>query len=291
VEEFAASTTSTWDANAAVGNSVYGPAGAPISGNLSAGGRTKVVRFQNPIQSTDRIVVELMGTAGVWFDATSAYPYNRQNSVYYGVEIFNNGTDVQVYFGQYATTSGATYGSAGGEWGTSGVTAWRVRKVSGGASVGYPISARNIVGDTSGTAVPAGMIGEKKESIAAGYADITYGAYDDTGVAALSLTAGEWKIRASCSYAEHTATTAVTSMQVFVGTATGNSSTGYDPLRASTSVRYQSATRLSTGTAEISTPEYQVTVSGATNFYCKTRVDGSGGSVWAKGYIVATRIA
>jgi hypothetical protein len=67
--------------------------------------------------------------------------------------------------------------------------------------VGYPVGARNVVGDTTGTAVPTGYIGEVVEvtrtsnltlsSVAATYTDVLTG---------LTLTPGVWELEANMNF-------------------------------------------------------------------------------------------
>ena len=170
VEEFAANSgnvTAAGGSNPA-SNTVYGPAGVPViavnSSTVTGWQQTKFdVQFQTQILPTDKISVELSSGNGVWYEAATDIPPVFQANAAYGILVRQiNSTTVRVFFGNAgAYPTGATYGSASiDSW--SGFTGhrWRVRKVSGGAAVGFPVSARNIVGDTSGTAVPAGMIGE-----------------------------------------------------------------------------------------------------------------------------------
>lgn len=142
--EYAASTTGTWDAAASATNTIYGPAGAPITGSLGAD-RTKIVRFKTPIQATDEVYVQVQNQ-GNWLNVASTFPYVRQNTTYYGVQmagVAGNDTDVSVYFARYVEPSGATYGIAGAAWSTS-FPAWRVVKHSAGVPVGFGLA------DTSG---------------------------------------------------------------------------------------------------------------------------------------------
>jgi microcystin-dependent protein len=154
----------------------YGISGAKIQAITA--GLTRRVRFTSPILATDTIFVEVstdqikwQNLAGGWqaINAANISPITYQNGVYYGIGklTIQNATDVDVFFGDYASATGATYGAAGAAWTTPGQGYWRCRKISGGASVGFPISARNIVGDTSpsgtmvdfaGTVAPAGWL-------------------------------------------------------------------------------------------------------------------------------------
>lgn len=177
VEEFAinSSTTNADDTT----NFAYGAQGGLVPITLTAG-RLKTVRFQTPVQPTDQLFLEVLEPGNTkWTPHNNCYlgsfGYVVQNTTAYGIYLDpSGGTDVDVIFSQYARPTGATYGIAGSDWGalnTAGLR-WRVRKVSGGASVGFPVSARNLVGDVSGTAVPAGQPGERPTEAAATSATI-----------------------------------------------------------------------------------------------------------------------
>lgn len=170
VEEYASNSNATTSLNTSDTTSfAYGLSGSLVP-NASAGASTvRRVRFTTPILSTDKVILEVLDQGGVsWQDAASQFPQTAANTARYGAVIANvNSTDVDVYFlGAGYFQNGATYGASGATWAslyTNGLK-WRLRKVSGGAAVGYPVSARNIVGDTSGTVVPTGMIGQYGQS-------------------------------------------------------------------------------------------------------------------------------
>jgi hypothetical protein len=118
--------------------------------------------------------------------------YTNQNGTRYGMGRLEkvNSTDIDVTFGLYSFAS-STFSSPGTNWATVGAGYWRVRKVSGGAAVGFPVSARNIVGDTSGTAVPSGYVGEYYNLVMASNATITT---SDTPLISQSISAGIWML-------------------------------------------------------------------------------------------------
>lgn len=163
VEEYAYNTnTTTSDDTTSFGYGADGVAFGSFTSNTTSV-TTKRVRFTTPIQPTDRIEVEIKHPSGYWIPVGQyGFGYVAQGTSAYGIAMITvNATDVDIQFGKKgARPTNATYAGDGAAW--SGYTDrnWRVRKVSGGASVGYPVSARNIVGDTSGTAVPSGFIGE-----------------------------------------------------------------------------------------------------------------------------------
>lgn len=137
--------TSVTDANdtSAFG---YGSNGTPCPGSTFTTSRQKRVRFRSPIQPTDVITFEV-NAGGGWFEligSGTAVNYGLvgltlQNATMYGAGIVNvvNSTDVDVRFGQYASSTGTTYGSAGSNWSaTTATVRWRLKKYSGGQVTG-----------------------------------------------------------------------------------------------------------------------------------------------------------
>lgn len=123
----------------------YGPSGVNI-GSYSTAERTKRIRFQTAVQSTDSIFLEIYDGTN-WVQGSGIFPFSAQSTRRYGIllEPVTGTADYQVVFPvDGARITGATYASAGAAW--SGFTAykWRVRKVSGGAAVGFPIAPANI---------------------------------------------------------------------------------------------------------------------------------------------------
>jgi hypothetical protein len=198
VEEFASNSTTTVVTDTS--SFVNGISGSLVPNGAAAAAFTKRVRFQTPIQATDRLLIEIRNSAtAVWIPIEAApyqngfQPFVIQNGVDYGIGFvanYVNATDVDVGFGHYGYAS-AGYGTAGTVWSSMGAVAttyWRVRKVSGGASVGYPIGARNVVGDTTGTAVPVGYIGEMTGTVRSGTGGNSYSVRSTTAVGVGSMT-------------------------------------------------------------------------------------------------------
>ncbi len=163
VEEYAY-TTGTWDADDST--TAYGPAGVQMSGSLT-GARNKTVTFQSPIQATDTLIVELAYNANptAWFSAPQLSPYTRDSTdsdaASAGCYISSTTTTTAVirfcrYFGI------ANDDSPVSNWSTS--YRWRVRKVSSGGMVGFPIASSNIMCRTDGLAPSAGYLGETTQA-------------------------------------------------------------------------------------------------------------------------------
>lgn len=199
------SNSSTTDADDTT-SFAYGIAGSlipTITATATSGTRTKRVRFDSPIQATDRIVIEIAESGGPWkpVESTAGYsPTTYAASLTYGITadvVAGSTTDVDVTFGRGGRiTSGATYAIAGASYPRNVTDRWRVRKVSGGAAVGYPVGARNVVGDTTGTAVPAGYIGETiRSTFTQTTGSTTAGTFTAVAGGSISPTAGRWLVR------------------------------------------------------------------------------------------------
>ena len=177
VEEYA-SNSSTSAANDST-SFISGPAGNLIPNITSAGtGYTKRVQFSQPIQATDSVILEVRTAANApWKPASERFSSYNQGSNSYGMQMTAvSSTQVDVVFAAGGFDSGATYASNGSTWSVLYAAShyWRIRKVSGGASVGYPISSANIVGRTDGVAPAAGMVGEPLGTQRAGTGGFTY---------------------------------------------------------------------------------------------------------------------
>lgn len=161
VEEFAAYTTgatsfSIGTTQSTVASVVFGAQGQLIpnitTADTTAGSTDFIVVWQTSVQPTDVFVLELQqnGT-GPWFPAEQRFPNISQGNGNYGMQIFMSGGNLFVGFGRagaignnatYGGTSSVTWASLNG-----GGTRYRVRKVSGGAVVGFPIDDVNVIGD------------------------------------------------------------------------------------------------------------------------------------------------
>ncbi len=168
VEEYAYNSSATWDTDDTTSFG-YGLTGGTISGGLSAGGRTKRVRFQSPALATDN--VELKLTDGTVYIPALQFADTSNNRVvnskmadgtnvgFLVKRVSGSSTDFDVFFHQYAAA--ANDDSPAQNW----INGWKwvLVKTSGGAAVGYPISSENIViphnstnytGFSSGTYTP-----------------------------------------------------------------------------------------------------------------------------------------
>jgi len=274
----------------------YGAAGSQIQ-NITAA-LSRRVRFSTPIQTTDSIVVEIRPSGSTVFIPVQSVatdssgnawfqPWTYQNGVEYGMgrilQVSGSTTDVDIRFGQYAMST-STYGAIGQTWASgspaAGAAFYRVRKVSGGAAVGFPVGARNVIGDVSGTAVPAGYIGEiLTGTIANSGASYTTGTLKN--VNSVALTAGTWLV--------------YTYPTIAVGTALGANSLIVQSISSSPSA-HQSEVRCA---ASLTADNYlnpaikYVNVSSATPYYLNVTVSFSSGTCTnaASTLMYAVRIA
>ena len=290
VEEYAFNTsTSSADDSTSFG---YGPAGTQgIFGTTTlAAARKKRVRFTTPIQPTDTIIIEVKSSTsdywapvgqGAGTSGSKVVQHHTENAQDYGMAWTPvNSTDVDVYFGRYPNNDSATFGGNASEW-SNGAFAnykWRVRKVSGGAMVGYPVGSQNLVGRTDGVAPSAGYVGERISSATS--LSVSSGA--NTTITSITLTPGVWDV---CFAAASAGLASATEFDAGIATAT-NSQTGW--VFGDT---YASCL-MSGGTANVSVsiPGWRTNITSTTTYYLTCNRAG-GTSATAFGRITAVRVA
>jgi len=299
VEEYAfnTSTSTTTDDTTSFG---YGALGAQIQNVTAALARR--VRFQTPVLPTDSLILELSYNRSLWrpamsmgyFDASGnsrVAAFQSQNGVTYGIGLANASTDprdIDLSVGQYAHPSGATFGSAGTAWSTgAGSLYWRIRKVSGGAAVGFPVSSRNIIGHipTSGSdVVPTGYVGEliSATQTRSGHPALTTGV--QANLVSISLTPGVWDLSGILKFE---GATGVSAAQLFGGISTTSASIDF---YEGNNV-FEINKTFTTGD-DVSYPfgVSRMIVSSTTTVYLVTRASFSGGSLWHYGTLRATRV-
>lgn len=120
----------------------YGVDGVALGAFTAA--RTKRVRFTTPIQPTDVIILEYKRDSSPNWQSVSPRFTRYKNTNDYGIESgIVNSTDVDVFFQDYADNLGA----GNRRWDPAALGTgfkWRVRKVSGGATVGFPVEYSNL---------------------------------------------------------------------------------------------------------------------------------------------------
>jgi hypothetical protein len=197
-----------------------------MGGALTAA-RNKTVTWSSPVQSTDSIIVEIANAAypNQWHPATEVAPISwdstRSASSSGGIAVASgSATTTIVVFFRYRAV--ANDDSPVAEWDNSYI--WRVRKVSGGASVGYPISSANIVGRVDGVAPASGMVGERIERP---IFSLSITSSDEIQNAdAITLTAGRWRVCCGAYATNNAATTTWTDFWGIGISTTNNAFTG-----------------------------------------------------------------
>ncbi len=116
----------------AIGTAVGAIASTTVTGQSAT---TMRVRFQNPVQITDRVELELQPNgAGSWIRASNRNPPITQGAGEFGVRLTNvsgSSTDFDVAFGNGGRlASNATYATAGSTWTGDTSLRWRVAKYS-----------------------------------------------------------------------------------------------------------------------------------------------------------------
>ena len=151
VEEFAYNTGGTTAAGGSNTTSfAYGGAGVAIGSIASTTANSYTaftIQWQTPRQATDIETVEFNDGNG-WFPVVNRRMQGHaQGTSNYGVTVEPSTTTKSiVYFGNKgAVGSSATYAGDGSTWASISAWKWRVRKVSGGSTVGFPINGTNLL--------------------------------------------------------------------------------------------------------------------------------------------------
>lgn len=153
VEEYAYSTDISATGTVTGSGFANGSVGQLFSASWATGTTyIRRVRFQNAIQPTDSFVLEV-GRGGLWApieEFVAGSSSSRQGSYFYGASVdrvIGSSTDVDVYFENGGFRPGTTYGALGDAWSSLNASAfsWRIRKISSGAMIGYPISPVNLM--------------------------------------------------------------------------------------------------------------------------------------------------
>ena len=193
VEEFAYNT-STWDTeDIGTSNFGYGAAGTLGGTTILSALRNKRVRFQTPILPTDKLFLEVstdrvnwVHPGGNWTNAGMVEQLRFDGTNYIGMGLYNSyysvQTDTIASFGRYLY---GTTGAYNGTW------YWRVRKVSSGAAVGFPISPANLVKSIARYSTNAG------QTLTSGAAAVVIDFEDKTFDTKSEVTTGaSWKFTA-----------------------------------------------------------------------------------------------
>ena len=291
VEEYAYNTsTSTASDSISFG---YGAAGVSTQAFATSGiiPVSKRVRFQTPIQATDRLVLEFSKN-GSWTShadsGTYPSPYTRNDAgttAYGSLLAIINSTDVDANF--YSQPF------VGQAWGTA--VNWRVRKVSSGAQVGGAISTANIVGRSDGSTVGSGYIGENKKVSVLRSVPITIGSGTDTFITGtITLTPGVWSISGAVAFETAAASTGTAgTIQYSVTNTSAHPVSDTIGVPTSGLVQYRNGAALAASTVTVfPIHSYQTIVaSGSTLVIQIIATIAKTGTVTVFGSLEATRIA
>lgn len=147
--------------------------------------------------------------------------------------------------------------------------------------------AGNILwGDVTARTILAGEVGELKEAYAGSTVSLTTATIAD--ITSLALTKGIWEVIVTARFAP-AATTTITDLEAFIGTATGNSSTGRDYDKNVVRLKFNA---LALGAGEIvqHTPPFRVALSADTTYYAKAVATFATSTLTVRGGIRAIRI-
>jgi hypothetical protein len=134
-----ASNSSTSTAASDTTSFAYGPAGNLIQSITAELSRR--VRFQTPIQSSDKLFIEMSPDGRSWTPAggllagqtVESIRYDGTNNIGIGINALTTpATDVDVFFGKYRNGTTTSWAAVASYY-------WRVRKVAAGAAVGFGI--------------------------------------------------------------------------------------------------------------------------------------------------------
>jgi hypothetical protein len=195
----------------------YGPAGSNIPNGATGTAYARDVKFQSPIQSTDRLFLEFRNAASEYFVALeSSGPigaYTRTGaSSFYGVSLARK--DANTVTVTFQSGGRTVYGQPFSDESTS---FWRVRKTSAGAAVGFGIvnpgvsaglvSANGLPGRTDGVVIGTPYVGATVLNTQNSACTATYGGAAQV-VSTGSLTAGAYLLSCNISIGNATRPTA-----------------------------------------------------------------------------------
>jgi len=284
----------------------YGAAGSQI-GAITAN-HAKRVRFQTVVQQSDTFFIEIRDPqTNIWGPLGNGYatqnygsqvvPWSISGSTQVGmgrIAPFSS-TDVDVYFASVPTAgTSAVWGTGAGSMGSC---FWRISKVSGGAVVGFPVGARNVIGDTTGTAVPAGYIGEvlSQSRLKSAAASLTTATPANVTATSLTLTPGVWLLSGTVGF-RTAATTSVTALFGAISTTSATippsdttavpSSTGQIQL-----AQERAASVFGSGDNNVILPPNVVVVTTSTPYFLVAQASFTVSTMTTYGFISAVRIA
>jgi hypothetical protein len=163
-------------------------------GAYNTANRIKYVRFATAISPTDDLYLEVTENAGKWVKQEQTFAVmGGVNTGMKWARIAGTDTDCSITFGSVGYTANLASGGASTWSSVSGSPTqyrWRLVKRAAGGNALYPIGARNILGDTTGTPVPAALIGEEITSDGVTTTVVTNNSWQ--AQVGITLTPGQW---------------------------------------------------------------------------------------------------
>lgn len=208
------------------GTTIYGANGALVpSPGVGTGVTEFIVSFQTPQDTTQAPEVEYNEAGLGWVKNFYGFSrgHNSNSGNYVGLRAFwTSSTTLAIQFGNRGAAVVASNQDNGTDWASRRTAGdrFRVRKTASGAKMGFPIGSRNLIGDTTGTAIPGGMLGETISSFASDVGVTT----TPSNFLTLTLTPGCWRASLKTEVYRLTGGTTVnsTSMSISLTSATHN---------------------------------------------------------------------
>jgi hypothetical protein len=249
--------------------------GGSVFGAYATTTRVKRVRFQQPISPLDTLFLRVTNVVTGRFLELAAGPFMSLSATT-GMMwdyVVGSATDIDVKFGSVGYAANLASGGAAA-WSTIANNTqykWQMVKKSPGGDALLPIGARNIVGDTTGTPVPAGFVGEfiKVSPVAAA----TTASVPETRTQ-FTIGVGNWDLQATAIFR---ATSAVTGTRCYlVISTTLNSMT---PIATEAYADITTQPVFNVADTVLHTAVVSVNVTTPTTFYLNTLNDRSAGTV------------
>jgi hypothetical protein len=136
---------------------------------------------------------------------------------------------------------------------------------------------------------PVDVLGELFERNVVSNVSLTSGTIADVDTTGITLTAGTWDITGSIQYTP-TSSTSITKLSSWVGTATGNVTTGQDTNRNYSEASFAANVPGTTALITQTLPVYRVSISINTSYFLKSLTAFTLSTLTANGNLRATRV-
>jgi len=163
-----------------------------------------------------------------------------------------------------------------------------------GATLPLSISARNVIGDTTGTAVPAGYIGETISAISYNANDtgLAAGTWVHAGSDTITLTTGTWLLYGTVRFYPNGTTNTIRYIRVGFSTASGNNATGMVDAYTGESGPFTITSAAAYERIDVKTVPQVITLAASQQYWLKSWCAALSGGWFRNGAtLVAVRIA